>query len=79
MPRYYFNIREGNHVAVDEEGMDLPGMEAALREAELSGREIIADMVRDERPLDGQAIEITNQEGAVLKRVPLKSLFWIGA
>jgi hypothetical protein len=36
-------------------------------------------MLRDGAPLDGQAFEITNSGGAVLKRVSLKSLFWIGA
>lgn len=55
MPRYFFNIREGNRLALDEEGMILPGLEAATREAEQSGREILADMLRDGTPLDGHA------------------------
>jgi hypothetical protein len=79
MPRYHFHIRDGRDVALDEEGMDLPNLDAAISEAELSGREILADMVRAGRPLDGQAVEITDERGAVLKQVRLKSLFWISA
>ena len=63
MPRFYFNIREGNRLTRDEEGLDLPGLDAAQREAEMSGREILADMLRDGTPLDGQAVEITNEQG----------------
>jgi hypothetical protein len=79
MPRYYFHIREGKHLVKDEEGLDLPSLLAAEREAEMSGRELLADMLRDRTPLDGQALEITNDTGSVLKVVPLKSLFWISA
>ena len=79
MPRFYFNIREGKRLTRDEEGIDLPGLDAATREAEMSGREILADMLRDGTPLDGQAMEISSEEGRVLKHISLKSLFWVGA
>jgi hypothetical protein len=79
MTVYHFNIRDGSKVAMDEEGMDLPSLDAAIREAETSGRELLADMVRDGTPLDGQAVEITNEAGTVLKSIRLKSLFWISA
>ena len=79
MTRFYFNIREGNRLTRDEEGIDLPGLDADTREAEMSGREILADMLRDGTPLDGQAMEITSEEGKVLKQISLKSLFWVGA
>jgi hypothetical protein len=79
MTIYHFNIRDGSKVAMDEEGMDLPSLDAAIREAETSGRELLADMVREGTPLDGQAVEITNEAGTVLKSIRLKSLFWISA
>jgi hypothetical protein len=59
--------------------MDLPSLDAAVREAETSGREMLAEMLRDGTPLDGQAVEITNEDGTVLKSVRLKSLFWVSA
>ena len=33
MPRYFFDIRDGEELIPDEEGMDLPDLEAAFREA----------------------------------------------
>lgn len=59
--------------------MYLPDIDAALHEAENSAREILADMLRDGTPLDGQAIEVTTEDGTVVRRVPFKSGFWVGA
>jgi len=42
MPGYYFDMREGDDVAVDEEGMEFSSMEAVRREAHT-----LADMARD--------------------------------
>jgi hypothetical protein len=44
MPRYYFDIRDGNGVSLDEEGMELRDMQAVQEEAARS----LADMARDE-------------------------------
>ena len=33
MPRYYFDIRDGDELIPDEEGMDLPDLKAAEIEA----------------------------------------------
>lgn len=43
MKRYYFDIREGDAFAPDDEGLELSGVEAAQEEAALS----LADMARD--------------------------------
>ena len=43
MKRYYFDLRDGNAVARDEEGVELPDIEAAQEEAARS----LADMARD--------------------------------
>jgi hypothetical protein len=40
MPRYFFDIRDGEELIADEEGMDLPDLEAAFREAARSLAEI---------------------------------------
>jgi hypothetical protein len=42
MPRYYFDIRENDAVAVDEEGFELPNLKAAEVEAARS----LADMAK---------------------------------
>jgi hypothetical protein len=43
MPRYYFDIVEGDLIAVDEEGLELPTLEAAELEATRS----LANIARD--------------------------------
>ena len=43
MKRYYFDMQDGDGFAPDEEGLELPDIEAAQEEAALS----LADMARD--------------------------------
>ena len=43
MTRYFFDIRYGDKIAIDEEGLELPDIEAAQIEAAYS----LAGMVRD--------------------------------
>jgi hypothetical protein len=40
MSRYYFDIRDGEELIPDEEGMELPDLDAAFREAARSLAEI---------------------------------------
>jgi hypothetical protein len=55
MPRYFFDIRDGDELIADEEGMDLPDLEAAFREAarsladisQMGGSGQMAIVVRD--------------------------------
>ena len=43
MPRFYFDLRDGDELAVDEEGLELPDIRAVQAEAAIS----LADMARD--------------------------------
>jgi hypothetical protein len=43
MPRYFFDLRDGDELAVDEEGLELKTVQAAQAEAAKS----LADMARD--------------------------------
>ncbi|WP_309142534.1 DUF6894 family protein [Bradyrhizobium sp. sGM-13] len=43
MRRYYFDLRDGDDLAPDEEGLDLPNIERVQEEAARS----LADMARD--------------------------------
>jgi len=46
MPRFFFNIRNGEALVKDPEGIDLPGLQEAKGAAMVSGREILAENVR---------------------------------
>jgi cobalamin biosynthesis protein CbiD len=60
MPRYYFDVRDGEGSHIDDVGLLLPDMDAAIREA----RKALADMVRDAlRDSDGSEISILVRDG----------------
>lgn len=68
MPRYYFDVREGDTVASDEEGLELFSIQAVQEEAALS----LADMARDavRKDHDGarqMAVEVRDDNGPVLQ------------
>ena len=66
MARYYFDLRDGNVVMPDDDGLDLPDIDAVQVEAARS----LADMVRDAvhcRPLHSYAIEVRDDNGPVLE------------
>jgi hypothetical protein len=70
MPRYFFDIRDGEHVAPDRIGVDLDGLEAATAEA----KRALPDIARDEMP-DGErrdfTIVVKDEAGRALVQVTL--------
>ena len=70
MPRYYFDLRENDELAVDEEGLDLPTLQAVQIEAARS----LVDMARhavwsraDTILAHRMAIEVRDDNGTVLQ------------
>jgi hypothetical protein len=70
LKRYYFDLRDGNALAPDEEGVELPDIESVQEEAALS----LADMARNAdrtHPKHGpghcMAIEVRDESGPILK------------
>ena len=66
--RYYFDLRDADGVIRDEEGVELPDIEAALEEAALA----LADMARnvaldDMGSAHQMAIEVRDERGPVLQ------------
>jgi hypothetical protein len=71
MKRYYFDIRDGDKLVADEEGMELPDVEAAQEEAART----LADLVRDQargRPSCHMAVEVRDYNGPM----PEVSFLW---
>jgi hypothetical protein len=66
MPRFFFNIRDGQEVDEDDEGVELPDVEAARAEA-LATVEELRDELRDARDIE---LEITDEAGRRLLTVP---------
>jgi len=70
MPRFYFDLRDEEELAFDEEGLELSGVRAAQAEAARS----LADMARDaacsSEAINGRrhmAIEVRDASGPVMQ------------
>ena len=72
MPHFYFHVVNGSGTTRDEEGVDLPDLEAARREA-LSGiRSILREEILDGRLDFGGTVHIADNHDHVLLDVPFK-------
>lgn len=73
MPKYYFHIRKGKELEVDDMGTDFASLELAVSDAKLAAREMISELVIAGEILDGQQFEITDNRGEVVATVPFRS------
>ena len=69
MPHYYFNVRNGIGYVQDDEGKEMPDLDAARAEAIKGARSIIASEVLEGRlDLEG-AIEVADSGGQRVLRI----------
>ncbi|WP_210483236.1 DUF6894 family protein [Microvirga antarctica] len=66
MPRFYFNIRDGYDLDEDDEGIELPDLDAARAEA-LATVEELRDQLSDAGNIE---LEIADESGRRLLTVP---------
>jgi len=74
MGRFYLHIRAGDEITPDEEGVDLPDLSAAQREAELAARELLAQAIMSGKPEVPEAFVIADEAGRSLATVPLATV-----
>jgi hypothetical protein len=66
MTRYYFDIRDGQDLYPDEEGLDLADQKAA----EIEATSVLGDLAKDLPPLDERqhmAIEVRTMRGPIFQ------------
>jgi hypothetical protein len=68
MPRYYFHIRDGFDLDEDDEGVELPDIDAARAEA-LATVEELRDELQDAGNIE---LEIADESGRRLLSVPFR-------
>jgi hypothetical protein len=78
MPRYFFHVREGSSLSRDEEGQELPNVEAARREAINSAREILGEKLLHGGSLNHRSIEIADETGYVVDVVHSREVLFQG-
>jgi hypothetical protein len=68
VPRYFFNARNENGLSRDEEGLDLPDVEAARAEALKAAQQLWGDL-SGHTARNNMAIEITDEAGQTILTV----------
>jgi hypothetical protein len=75
MPKFFINfLVSSGLVSMDDDGQDLPGLEAAEAAAKMSAREILADDVKYASRTPLAAVIITNRDGVELMRIAAKDV-----
>ncbi len=70
MALYYFHVRTQSGLVEDEEGLDLPHLDAVRREAVVSAHEFLAE-AEWSGPL---AFEVTDARGETVLTLPIQAL-----
>jgi hypothetical protein len=74
MQRYFFHLAVDGMIVEDEDGSELPGIEAAQHEAEVAARELIANAIRAGNDNIPEAIVIADELGRALHRIDVKTV-----
>jgi hypothetical protein len=75
MPRYYFDIRDGDKLVEDAEGIELSDVAAAREEAVAAARELLAEHLRHGELPETKQFEIRNEAGELIETVPFRTVF----
>jgi tRNA1(Val) A37 N6-methylase TrmN6 len=60
---FYFHLRTGDQLILDEEGQNLPDLFAARREAEKSARELLAEAIKGGKEKVADSFVIVDEQG----------------
>jgi hypothetical protein len=71
MPRYFFHILSGGVTVEDDEGIELPDMAAARREAVANARDLALSADKDGFGKETRGVQIVDAAGTVLGSVPV--------
>jgi hypothetical protein len=63
MPRYHLHLRFHARLVKDEEGSELPDLDAARHEARQALRDLVAEDISAGRPLRVRSVEICDEDG----------------
>ena len=70
MPHYYFHIRHGSQLTIDDEGQDFPDDDAARAEATESVHEILVEEIRSKQADVPEAMVVVDENGREVASVP---------
>jgi hypothetical protein len=71
LPRYFFHIFSDGVMVSDDEGMELPDLQAARTEAAASARDLALSADRDGFGRESRSIQIADAAGMLIETVPV--------
>ncbi len=71
MARFFFHLKSGDELITDDDGIDLPGLSEATREALQSAQELLAEAIKAARPTLPEALVVVDDAGQPLLELPL--------
>jgi hypothetical protein len=74
MTRFYFHLREVDQLVIDDDGIELPDTSAALREAQLAARELLANAIKEGKDRVPEAFVIADEQGREIASVSLAAM-----
>jgi hypothetical protein len=74
MGRFHFHVRAGDELTSDDEGIDLPDLSAAKREAMLTARELLVEAIKSGKQTVPEVFVIADDEGRTLDIVSLAAV-----
>jgi hypothetical protein len=74
MGRFHFHLQAGDQIVQDDQGVDLPDLSAAQREAILAARELLAEAIKSGKPKVPEAFVIADEGGRALAIVPIAAV-----
>lgn len=72
MPRYYLHLHDGERLIEDLDGDMFPDLDSARLEALASARDLLAELVKAGKAIDGRRFDIVDDTGRVLMTIPLR-------
>jgi hypothetical protein len=74
MPKFFIHSRRGGEIVRDDEGQELPGLEAAQAAATATVRELLADEIKHPRGHVLESMIIADEDGKELMTVCAKDM-----
>lgn len=68
MPRFYFNIRQGNMIEIDHDGRNLENLDSARQ---VAAESVLALLKLEEKEMTGAVVEICDENRDVAATVPV--------
>jgi hypothetical protein len=71
MARFFFHVRNDGELISDHDGIDLPGLNEAAREALQSVRELLAEAIKTGKPKVAEAVLVADEAGQIVLEMPV--------